>query len=167
MVEGLSKQGVLSKDELSKLPGMPSKERIKKGSVVIIECAEEIPCNPCEIACPQGAIEIGENINTLPVLKEDLCTGCGVCIAMCPGLAIFTVDLIFSKKEGLVKIPHEFLPLPKNGEIVKCLNREGKVVSEGRIVKVSNPKGNDRTPVISVAVPKEVAMDVRGIKIKI
>src|SRR5512137_1199840 len=109
MVEGLKKKGVLSNEELSKLPGMPSEEKMKKGPVVIIECAEEIPCNPCELACRQGAIEIGENINNLPVLKEELCTGCGVCIATCPGLAIFTVDLTFSAKEALINIPHEFL----------------------------------------------------------
>lgn len=166
MVEGLSQKGVLSKEELSKLPGVPSEEKVRKGPVVIIECAEEIPCNPCELACRQGAIEIGENINDLPVLKEELCTGCGVCIAMCPGLAIFTVDLTFSEKEALVNMPHEFLPLPKKGEVVKCLNRGGKDVSEGRIVKVLTSRKMDRTPVLSVAVPKRVAMEVRAIKLE-
>ena len=163
MVVGLAGSGVLSKEELSKLPGMPSEERLKKGPVVVIECAEEIPCNPCESACRQGAIEIGENMNSLPALKEDLCNSCTLCISACPGLAIFAVDLTFSEKEALVSLPYEFLPLPEKDTIVKCLNRKGEVVSQGKVVKVLNPKKSDRTPIVSVAVPKEFAQEVRAI----
>jgi Fe-S-cluster-containing hydrogenase component 2 len=165
MAEGLASSGVLSKEELAELPGMPSEERLKKGAVAVIECAEEIPCNPCESACPRGAIEIGENINSLPILKEELCTGCGLCIPVCPGLAIFIVDLTFSEQEALVQLPHEFLPLPKQGATVNCLNRKGQIVSQGRVVKVTNPKKYDRTPVISVAVPKELGQEVRAIRL--
>jgi len=164
MVENLASSGVISKEELSRLPGVPSQERLKKGPVAVIECAQQIPCNPCATACPIGAIEITETIS-LPVLIEDKCTGCGLCIASCPGLAIFVVDVTFSEEEALVRLPHEFLPLPVKGAMVKCLNRQGQVVSSGRVVKVDNRKRNDRTPVISVAVPKELANEVRAIKI--
>lgn len=166
MFEKLTTTGVLGKEGLSQLPGAPSVERLKKGPVAVIECAEPIPCNPCETACPKGAIQVGEDISSLPVLDETKCTGCGLCIPACPGLAIFVVDLAFSEREALLQIPHEFLPLPEKGEIVKCLNREGKVVSPGGIIRVVNPRSYDRTPVVSVAVPKEFAQDIRAIEVK-
>jgi len=162
----LATSGVLCKEELSKLPGVPSPKRLKKGAVAVIECAELIPCNPCETACPKDAIQVGEDINNLPVLDEAKCTGCGLCIPACPGIAIFVIDLTFSETEALLQIPHEFLPLPGKGEIVNCLDREGKVVSPGKIIKVVNPKSYDRTAVISVAVPKELAQDIRALEVK-
>jgi len=49
---------------------------------------------------------------------------------------------------------------------VNCLDLEGKVVSPGKIIRVVNPKSYDRTAVISVAVPKELAQDIRAIEVK-
>lgn len=164
--ESIATKEVLSKEELFRSPRAPSQGRLEKGAVAVIECVQEIPCNPCESACPKGAIKIGEDILSVPVLDEDKCTGCGLCIPACPGLAIFVVTLTFSEDAALVQLPHEFLPLPKRGETVKCLNREGKIITKGKVVKVVNPKGYDRTPVISMALPKQFAHDVRAIAVK-
>jgi anaerobic carbon-monoxide dehydrogenase iron sulfur subunit len=38
---------------------------------------------PCLYACPDGAIKIQENDGTV-VIKEDTCTGCGMCLQACP-----------------------------------------------------------------------------------
>jgi len=159
----LLKDGVLSAEELQQLPGIPDAQRLAQGPVVVIECAQEIPCNPCETACQFGAIEIGEPITELPVLRAEACTGCGVCIAQCPGQAIFVVDLTYSDAEATVALPYEFLPLPKKGQAVQGLNRAGDAICGGRVVKILNTKKMDRTPVVTVAVPKECAMDVRHI----
>lgn len=159
----LATKGVISKELLRSIPGLPSQERRNKGPVAIIECVQEIPCNPCESACHLGAIKIGEDITALPVLDEDKCTGCGLCIPACPGLAIFVIDFAFSEKEALVSLPHEFLPLPQKNDTVNCLDREGKIVSQGKVVRVTNPIKYDRTPVISVAVPREFADEIRAI----
>jgi ferredoxin len=150
-------------EELARLPAWPSAQRLAQGPVVIIECAQEIPCNPCEDACRQGAITVGEPITNLPRLSEDRCTGCGLCIAECPGQAIFVVDLTYSETEATVQMPYEFLPLPDKGEWVDGLGRAGEKVCAARVVKVLNPKTFDRTPVIIVAVPKDCAMHVRNI----
>jgi Fe-S-cluster-containing hydrogenase component 2 len=163
---GLEQSGVLSTEELAKLPGMPSEERLRREPVAVIECGQEIPCNPCEGLCRQGAIAIGEPITNLPVLNEDKCTGCGLCIAGCPGQAIFVVDTTYSETECTVAMPYEFLPLPQKGQTVDGLDREGQVICSSRVVKVVNPSGFDRTPVVTAAVPKGCAMSVRNIALR-
>jgi len=101
-------------------------------------------------------------MNDLPEIDFELCNGCGVCVSKCPGLAIFVVDQTYSEKEALVKIPYEFLPLPKKGEVVDALDRKGETVGKARVVDVL--KFKDKTCVISIAVPKELSMDIRNIR---
>ena len=43
--------GYLEFEELNEIQKLPSKERYEKGPVAVIECVQEIPCNPCEAAC--------------------------------------------------------------------------------------------------------------------
>ena len=162
----LIKDGFFDAEELEKLPGVPSKQRLKKGPVVVIECAQEIPCNPCEEACHKQAIVIGESIIDLPRLDADKCNGCGLCIASCPGQAIFVVDMTYSDNEAAVQLPFEFLPYPKKGQIVDGLNRAGEKVCDAKVLKVLTAKKFDRTAVITVAVPKEFGMEVRNIALK-
>ena len=131
---------------------------------VVIECPQEIPCNPCETACPKGAIRVGEPITRLPEFDPEKCTGCGLCVAACPGLAVFLIDPAHSPHEGTVSLPYEFLPLPKSGQCVRVLNREGKDVGEGQVVKVRTPKAFDATPVVRVAVAKSLLSVARHIR---
>ena len=73
---------------------MPSENYLSKG-VAIIECVQEIPCNPCVDICPFDAISM-ENINAPPIVDYEKCTGCAHCVAICPGLAIFVVKTVIS-----------------------------------------------------------------------
>jgi thioredoxin reductase/Fe-S-cluster-containing hydrogenase component 2 len=149
-----------------KLPGYPSEERIQGGPVAVIECSEEIPCDPCAYICSREAISVGRPMTKLPQLDSEKCTGCGLCIPGCPGLAIFIVDKTYSPLEALVQLPYEFKPLPKMGEQVDCLDRQGKKVTEGKVIKVTNPSRFDRTPVVSVVFDKRFADDVRAISLR-
>jgi Fe-S-cluster-containing hydrogenase component 2 len=162
----LLKDGCLDRAELEKLPGVPLKERLAKGPVAVIECAQEIPCNPCVEACINDAIIIDGSITNLPRLDTEQCSGCGLCISSCPGQAIFVVDATYSDTEGLVQMPFEFYPLPKVGDRVDGLNRCGETVCQARVLRVLNPKKNDRTPVVTLVVPKELVMEVRSLRIK-
>jgi len=155
--------GVLSKAELRELSGVPSEERLGKGPVAVVECNQEIPCNPCQAACPRQAIRVDE-LTSVPVLDEEKCNGCGSCVAPCPGLAIFVVDMTYSDSEALVTMPYEFLPYPEERETVDALDRSGRRICEGTIEKVRASKKNDRTAVVSVVVPKAYGMEARAIR---
>ena len=156
----LATDGIPSPAEIQ--AASPSAERRKQGAVAIIECFQEIPCNPCAEACPRGAISIPESISAKPVFDETRCNGCGLCVTRCPGLAIFVVDDSFSPTETLIKLPYEFLPLPQPEQIVDALDRCGKEISVGRVVKVQ--ENGNKTALISLAVPRKLAMDVRNIR---
>jgi Fe-S-cluster-containing hydrogenase component 2 len=157
----LKKTGVPTKEDLSKV--LPSEERLARGACAILECFEEIPCDPCVEACPRGAITIGKNINSIPQINFETCNGCGLCISFCPGLAIFVIDK--SKKEGLVTLPYEFIPLPQKGSIVDGLSREGEYICKAEVKRVLNRKEQDRTAIITISIPPEFVLDVRHIRV--
>ena len=146
----LNKNGVPSMELIqSRFPDIDRLDRPK----AITECYEEIPCNPCSTSCPFDAITIGEDINTPPVVDFDKCTGCGICVYNCPGLAIFTVQK--HEEELLYKIPYEFVPYPEVGEIMDAVNRNGDVIGECKIMKVQTAKRQDKTALLHVLVPEK------------
>jgi len=151
-MEDYEVSGVISRDMIK----MPSEKHLKRG-VAIIECVQEIPCNPCVDVCPFGAISM-EDLNALPKIDYDKCVGCGRCVSVCPGLAIFLVKI--EGENGFVTLPYEMLPIPKVGEVVKVLDREGKVVGKGEIVKV---RVENKTGIITVKVDRNLIMEVRNI----
>ena len=158
----LAKDGLPMPEDLQAV--LPSAARLEQGPVAVIECFQEIPCNPCAEACPNKAITIPANISARPVFDESRCNGCGACVARCPGLAIFVVDYYFSESESLLKLPYEFAPLPAKGETVEALNRCGAKVGEGRIVRVQTQA--NKTAVLWLTVPREQAADVRNIRMR-
>lgn len=156
---------MVSLAKLRASPGYPSEERFESGPIAVIECIQEIPCNPCERACRFNAIVVGKPIINLPRLVEEKCRGCGECIAACPGLAIFLVDRTYSPEEAAVSIPYEYLPLPEMGSSVNALDRFGEWVCSGRVIRVANPRKNDGTAVVTIAVPKHYSDRVRSFRI--
>jgi Fe-S-cluster-containing hydrogenase component 2 len=160
--------GVIPLSEFKRHPSYPSEKRFAKGPIAIIECVEEIPCNPCQTVCNRSVITVGDPITNLPRLidQEDLCNGCGQCVVICPGLAIFIVNKAFSETEATVAIPYEFLPLPKQGDPIVGIDRAGKAVCEGRVHRVQSAKAYDRTSVVTVVVPKGFADEVRFFRAK-
>ena len=159
---GISATGYPSEEELVASPGYPSFDRMLRGPVAVIECVQDIPCNPCEEACPSGAIKVGRPITNLPVLDEDKCTGCGLCIPSCPGLAVFNVDISKPGEEAFLQFPWEYLPAPQEGEVLDATDRSGEVVAKARVVRVRKHAKSDRTLVVEIALPKQAAMQVRG-----
>lgn len=161
MKDGVKYTGVPTMGELRETPGLVSEARFEEGPVAVIECVQEIPCNPCEAACPFGAIKVGEPITNLPVIEEAKCTGCGVCLYQCPGLAIFKVHKNYTDTTALVEFPYEYVPVPQEGSIVACGGRDGAFLTEGKVIKAKKTKATDGTTMVTVEVPKAFYMDVR------
>ncbi len=160
----LAETGYLEYVELANLRDVPSQERYATGPVAVIECVQEIPCNPCEAACPSHAIRVGDPITNLPVLDEHKCTGCGVCVSKCPGLAIFIVNKNYSETTATVSFPYEYYPTPKIGSVCSAVNRKGEAVCSCKVLKVMEPAAFDHTPVVTVEIPEEYADEVRSIE---
>ncbi len=156
---------MLPENELVARGLVPSRARLDAGPVVVVECIEEIPCNPCAAACPRKGITVEPSLTNTPKVDFDKCNGCTVCVSRCPGLAIFVVNRAYSKNEGTVTMPYELLPRPVEGRMVTLLDRTGKPVGKGRVVKVRDTKAQDRCAVVTVTVPKRLLNTVRNIRV--
>ena len=166
MPKGLSQTGYISKEELENAPGVPSEERRRKGAVAVLECIQDIPCNPCEASCPTGAIIVGEDITNLPRLDEGKCIGCCTCVPICPGQAIFVVDESQDNGMATVTIPYEFLPLPEKAEVVTALDRSGRELGDAVVKAVRSSDKMDHTTLVTIEVPREWSMEARAFRRK-
>lgn len=157
----LLEKGYVAENEIERYPGVTHNNGIHP----VIECTQNIPCNPCQDACLKGCISIGSNITSLPVVKTEVpCIGCGMCVASCSGQAIFLVDEDTGDGYGTVTLPYEFLPLPEKGEKGMALGRDGKEVCEAEIVNVRSSIAFDHTSLLTMKVPKDMVMKARFFK---
>lgn len=157
----LLEKGFVAEEEITRYPGVTSKAGIHP----VIECTQNIPCNPCQDACPKGCISIGKNITSLPVVDKDHdCIGCGMCVAACSGQAIFLVQEEVEPGFGEVTLPYEFLPLPEVGDKGVALGRDGKVVCEAEVSKVRTSPAFDHTNLLTIKVPADMVMKARFYK---
>ncbi|MFA5380320.1 MAG: 4Fe-4S dicluster domain-containing protein [Candidatus Izemoplasmatales bacterium] len=157
----LDKNGVASLEQVKSR--FPEQTRLLKPKA-IIECYEDIPCNPCSTSCPFHAIEIGDDINLQPRLNIDLCTGCGICVTSCPGLAIMTAEL--RENRAVFKIPYEFIPYPVVNSVWSGVNRDGKVICDAIIEKVSLTSKQDKTALVTVSVDHKYLYDFVTVRTK-
>lgn len=159
--ENLLKKGYLQEQELSDYPGV---KKIR-GIHPVVECTQNIPCNPCQDACPNKCIRVGEVITSLPTVDENAsCVGCGLCVASCSGQAIFLVNEDYSQDCASVTMPYEFLPLPEKGMLGTACDRSGKPICEAEVLQVKTAPAFDHTALLTIKVPKVKAMSARFFK---
>ena len=162
-IDNLKRTGVPSQENISGI--LPSEERMNEKPFAVIECFQNIPCDPCVNNCPFNAITEGNDINNLPKIDHSKCTGCGMCISRCPGLAIFLINKNYSQETSTVSIPYEMLPIPEKGETVDVLDRSGNKISSGKIINVLKDKKRDKTNLVTVEVPKELFNKARNFRV--
>lgn len=151
-------KGYVDEDEIERYPGV----RRMAGVHPVMECTQNIPCNPCQDACPKGCISIGSNITSLPVVVDDKqCIGCGMCVASCSGQAIFLVNDDYEENYSSITIPYEFLPLPEIGDKGYACNRSGEKICECEVVDIKTSKAFDHTSLLTIKVPADVSMKAR------
>ena len=148
------KTGILSPKDLQ----LPTKKQLENG-VAILECVQEIPCNPCVDSCPVHAISM-KDVNAPPVNDFDRCIGCTKCVGVCPGLAIFVVKV--KDQKAWVTLPYEFVPAPKKGDVVQALDRTGNVRGDAVLTRVIK---QGKTLVVTIEIESGLAMDIRNIRI--
>lgn len=157
--QSLFHKGYIETDELKGFPGV-----VKKAGVhPVIECTQNIPCDPCQKACAFGCISIGKDITALPTVNPDAdCRNCGKCVAACSGQAIFLVDENYDDDHAAVTIPYEFYPLPEKGEKGIALGRDGAKLGEAEIISVRTSEAYDHTAIVTMKVDRSLAMTARA-----
>lgn len=140
-------------------PYMPTTERMDK-PFVIMDCLYGFACNPCQFACPHGAITKSSS-STTPNIDFDKCIGCMQCVYQCPGLAIFGYNL---KKDWL------FLPIEykaDENQEVYLVDNNGNKIGEGIIEKILKKENKTNVArVKSTTLHGEELTTVRGFIIK-
>ncbi len=154
--------GYLEKSDLTN--NFPLWSVMEKHAVAMAECLQEIPCNPCVTSCATGAITMA-NINAIPEVNFEKCIGCGKCVAVCPGLAMFMVKV--DEGGGEITLPYEMLPQPEKGESINLLNRSGENIGKGTVLKVVALEKSTHSVLVTVAFTNsELVYDVRNIEVK-
>ncbi|MDR2367502.1 MAG: FAD-dependent oxidoreductase [Deltaproteobacteria bacterium] len=156
--ESLLTNGYLGDSEAGRYPGVKS----APGVHPVLECAQNIPCNPCRDACPKGCIRVEGKIIALPeFVPGSGCSGCGMCVASCSGQAIFLVNEDIGDGKAAVTIPYEFLPLPAKGQTGTALGRSGAPLCPAEVAEVRLIGAYDHTALMTFTVPREFAMTAR------
>jgi Fe-S-cluster-containing hydrogenase component 2 len=160
--QSLLKKGYLDDTDLERFFHRSDQTDKKSGIHPVIECTQNIPCNPCQDACPKGCIKVGKTITALPRIDDaNSCTGCGMCIAACSGQAIFLVNEDYAPGYASITLPYEFLPLPQKGELGTALSRSGQPLGTAEIIDVRSAKAFDHTTLVTIKVPVTQAMTAR------
>jgi len=155
----ISKEYIDSQQHPTKVienPFLPTSERMLAKPFVIIDCLYGFACNPCEFACPHGAIT-KTSTSTVPQIDFEKCIGCFDCVYQCPGLAIFGYNL---QKDWL------FLPIEHFADEkteVFLVDNFGKKLGEGIIEKIlKKPNKTNIARVKSLNLHGESLANVRG-----
>jgi NADPH-dependent 2,4-dienoyl-CoA reductase/sulfur reductase-like enzyme/Fe-S-cluster-containing hydrogenase component 2/bacterioferritin-associated ferredoxin len=136
------------------------------GVMPVIHCIQEIPCNPCATVCPTHSITLkGDPIMGIPEYSGR-CTGCGLCVAICPGLAITLVDYRDDPLFPTVTVPYEVGNVSVvTGQSVATVDIDGNFLGDMEVIAVKQNK-KKKTQLIRLTCPKEIAKRIVSFQIQ-
>jgi Fe-S-cluster-containing hydrogenase component 2/bacterioferritin-associated ferredoxin len=138
----------------------------EEGVFPIFHCYQEVPCNPCTSVCPVGAIRTErDDITGLPyIIDYDACTGCGSCVAVCPGLSMILVDYRDDPEHPLITLPYEiWRERVEVGQKVPLTDVDGAILGYYPVEKISTRRKFPNTLLVQIKVDKKVAKSAMGI----
>jgi sarcosine oxidase, subunit alpha len=168
---GFAPAGLKEKADILKSPGgevfpyVPPTRR--EGVFPVLHCTQEIPCNPCMTCCPGNLIATGGHpIMGIPEFHGD-CTGCSLCVGVCPGLAVTLVDFRKSPDHPTVTVPFELGEwLLHEGMEVAVTGWEGEPLGTGTLTRWRSIAKYPGTLLLSIVVDADIAARVAGIGIQ-
>lgn len=144
--------------------------QVTTGVIPVIHCNQEIPCNPCSALCPHGLIDVdSHDIRSIPTFLGNsyCCEVCERCVVGCPGLAITLVDYRNDPNFPIVSIPYEFTrDTLKAKDVITVIDTEGEVLGDVEVISTHAIPTSDRTLVVQVLAPKEIASLIAGIRVQ-
>ena len=155
---------------LKSKPGIvfePEPVVIKQNLSPVFQCFQEIPCNPCTTVCPKGCISlVGKfgNIMDTPSYTLDECTGCGLCVAICPGLAVSLAKRI-DEASAEVVLPHEYLIGFSPGDMINVTDIDGNILEKAEVKHIRLNK-KYRTHLVTVKMSLNNASKAIGIRVQ-
>ncbi len=138
----------------------------EQGVFPIFHCYQEVPCNPCTSVCPVNAIRTErDEITGLPyIIDIDACTGCGSCVAVCPGLSMILVDYRDDPEHPMVTLPYEiWRERVEVGQKVPVTDVDGAILGYYPVEKISTRRKYPGTLLVQIKVDKKVAKAAMGI----
>lgn len=141
-------------------PHRPEPGRMAAKPFVQIDCLYGFACNPCEFACPHGAIT-KTSTSTVPAIDYDKCIGCMDCVYQCPGLAIFG----YHPSKDWLFLPIEYAVEPQTP--VYLVDNYGRQLGEGMVEKIlKKPNKTNVARVKALNISREELIKVRGFIVK-
>ncbi len=157
-------------DILKSKPGKVFNEEnieLKSEFIPILKCIEEIPCNPCTTVCPKNCISLeGElkNILDIPKYTVDACINCGLCVAVCPGLAVSLARKIDDNTAEVI-LPHEYILDFVPGDTIELTDIDGNFLEKAEVLHIRLVK-KYRTHLVTVKMSVKNAAKAIGIRMQ-
>jgi ferredoxin len=143
--------------------GVPQTAQLTR-RVAAVECFEDIPCNLCENACPENALELGKVPRPQElILQESKCTGCGLCLSACPsGTPVLLMERENHPLAAITLAVRTSGYRWKAGDFATLLNRRGESLGNARVSEVGLEAKDPQW--VTLEVPAHLAWEARSIR---
>jgi len=131
---------------------------------LLVECPQEIPCDPCASACSTGAISLERELCSRPRVREELCSGCLSCLEACPVSCIYLMEEV--EGSSLLTLALDRLPRPRKGDEVILKDARGRELGRGRVVRSKKSRKDSGLCILTVRAPSDLAAITRTVEVE-